>query len=204
MTTNILFSLYFNYLCRMNQISLYFKDALIIAGFTLLLFFGFYFIFGANASITPKLYYSISLMLISFGLIPFYGGYAFYKVLSLSKKKAKTATKEEDLMTFREGLRESFLPMFLGGTASLIIIFVFLNTGGQWAQDAFKEGYYETFVVNNDLTNINKEELENGYSEMMKNNLFSASNFFAFYPFVLSYYIVVSVFFAQFLKKRVY
>ncbi|WP_068596057.1 DUF4199 domain-containing protein [Vaginella massiliensis] len=192
------------YLCAMNQFVAYYKDGLILAGLTLLLFFGFYTIYTFNASITPQQYYTISIAIISFLVVPLYGGYSFYKVFTLSRKKAENATTVQDLMTFREGMRESFIPLFLGGTLSLIVIFIFFNTVGEWAQDALKEGLLDTFIANNDPAI--KEEIEKVSDEnnILNRNLFSFKIFFTFYPFVLLFYIVISVFFSQFLKKRVY
>lgn len=188
----------------MNQLSAYYKDALVLAGITLALFFGFYTVFSMNASITPAQYYKISVALISFVIVPLYAGYAFYKVFTMSRNKAKMAKSYDDLMTFREGMREGFIPMFLGGTISLAVIFIFFNTAGEWAQDALRQGVYDTFVANNDPQVLEEIEKVKDQNNILNRNLFSFEIFFTFYPFVLLFYIVVSVFFSQFLKKRVY
>ncbi|ADX67298.1 MULTISPECIES: DUF4199 family protein [Weeksella] len=188
----------------MNQLSTFIKDAVILVAATLVIFFGYYMIFSTNGSITAKSFYKTSIFLNAFVLVPLYGGYAFYKVFTYSKRKAKTATEIEHLMTFREGLREGFLPLFLGGSVSLIIIFIFMNTSGLWLQDVLKDGFMDTFSDNNEASI--KEDIQKLREDesVMGVNLFSFRNFFAFYPLVLLYYIMISAFFAQFLKKRIY
>lgn len=107
-------------------------------------------------------------------------------------------------MTFKEGFKVGFYTSFIAGVVSLAVIFIFFNTAGEWAQDALRNGILETFASNMDPEQAKIIEQSRNEPEIMKVNLFSIKYFFGLLSMLLSFYMIMSAIFAQFLKKRVY
>lgn len=188
----------------MNTFNKIIRNGLILAGITLVLFFGLYVAYSTNGTITSKDYYVYSIWICCFVLVPLYACFSFFTVLKVSKEKAKKAKVMQDLMTFKEGFKIGFYTMLLGGVVSLAVIFIFFNTAGVLAQDALKNGILDTFMSNMDPAQAEELEKARKEPEIMKVNLFSIKYFFGFLSLLLSFYMAFSAMFAQFLKKRVY
>ncbi len=108
-------------------------------------------------------------------------------------------------MTFKEGFKIGFYTIFFGGIISLIVIFVFFNTYGEWAQDSLKQGLLDTFTSNMSDPKIAKDiETFRNSDDYKTLNLFTVKNFFGLFSIFLSFYIAISAMFSQFLKKRVF
>ncbi|WP_313386119.1 DUF4199 domain-containing protein [Chishuiella sp.] len=193
------------YLCQMISFNKIFKNSLILTAITLVLFFGLYFYFSTNGNVSVKDYYTYSFMICCFILLPVYAIYCFFMIFNLSKKKAINYQTREDLMSFKEGFKVGFYTIFFAGAMSLIVIFLFFNTAGEWAQDSLKQGLLDTFTDNMADPKIAKDiELyrnSDGYKNL---NLFTIKNFFGLFSMFLSFYIAISALFSQFLKKRVF
>ena len=124
-----------------------FKSSLVLMAITLALFFALYFYFSLNGTVSVKDYYTYSFMICCFVVLPLYALYCFFTIFNLSKIKAKHHQSSEDLMTFKEGFKVGFYTIFFAGIMSLIVIFVFFNTYGEWAQDSLKQGLLDTFTL---------------------------------------------------------
>ncbi|WP_313373465.1 DUF4199 domain-containing protein [Chishuiella sp.] len=182
-----------------------FKNSLILTAITLVLFFGLYFYFSTNGSVSVKDYYTYSFMICCFILLPVYAIYCFFMIFNLSKKKAINYQSREDLMSFKEGFKVGFYTIFFAGAISLIVIFVFFNTAGEWAQDSLKQGLLDTFTDNMADPKVAKDIETYRNSDSYKTlNLFTIKNFFGLFSMFLSFYIAISALFSQFLKKRVF
>ncbi len=188
----------------MNTFNKVVRNALLLAGITLVLFFGLYFAFSTNGAISEKDYYVYTIWICSFVLVPLYAAFSFFTIFSVSREKAKNAKVMEDLMTFKEGFKIGFYTMFIGGFISLATIFIFFNTAGELAQDALRNGILDTFMSNMDPKQVEEIQQMRKEPEIMKVNLFSFKYFFGLLSMFLSFYMGLSAMFAQFLKKRVF
>ena len=188
----------------MNTLNKILRNALILAGITLVLFFGLYIAFSTNGGISAKDYYKYSMQICCFVLVPLFALFSFFTILDVSRRKAKKAKTFEELMTFKEGFKVGFYTSFIAGVVSLAVIFIFFNTAGEWAQDALRNGILETFASNMDPEQAKIIEQSRKEPEIMKVNLFSIKYFFGLLSMLLSFYMIMSAIFAQFLKKRVY
>jgi hypothetical protein len=189
-----------------------FKNSLVLTTITLGLFFALYLYFSTNGSVTVKDYYIYSFMICCFIILPLYAIYCFVTILNLSKAKAKirqnnpeTGEYGEGLMTFKEGFKTGFYTIFFAGIMSLIVIFVFFNTYGEWAQDSLKQGLLDTFTANmSDAKTAKDIETFRNSDDYKTLNLFTTKNFFGLFSIFLSFYIAIAALFSQFLKKRVF
>ena len=151
-------------------------------------------------------------MICCFIILPLYAIYCFITILNLSKAKAKirqnnpeTGEYGEGLMTFKEGFKTGFYTIFFAGIMSLIVIFVFFNTYGEWAQDSLKQGLLDTFTANmSDPKTAKDIETFRNSDDYKTLNLFTTKNFFGLFSIFLSFYIAIAALFSQFLKKRVF
>ncbi|MFV0207677.1 DUF4199 family protein [Empedobacter falsenii] len=182
-----------------------FKNSLVLTGITLVLFFALYFYFSLNGTVSVQDYYTYSFMMCCFVVLPLYALYCFFMIFNLSKKKAKNHQTSEDLMTFKEGFKIGFYTIFFGGIISLMVIFVFFNTYGEWLQDELKLWLWNTVTTNPTDPALKKYLATNSGSDSYKTlNLFTVKNFFGLFSIFLSFYIAISAMFSQFLKKRVF
>ena len=182
-----------------------FKNSLVLAGITLVLFFALYFYFSLNGSISVLDYYIYSFVICCFLVLPLFAVYCFFTILSLAKKKAQNYQSIEDLMTFKEGFKVGFYTIFFAGIISLIVIFVFFNTYGEWLQDDLKLWLWNTVTTNPTDPALKKYLATSTNSESYKSlNLFTVKNFFGLFSIFLSFYVAISAIFSQFLKKRVF
>jgi hypothetical protein len=182
-----------------------FKNSLVLTGITLVLFFALYFYFSLNGTVSVQDYYTYSFFICSFIVLPLYAIFCFFTILNLSKKKAINHQSRDELMTFKEGFKVGFYTIFFAGAISLIVIFVFFNTYGEWAQDSLKQGLLDTFTSNMTDAKTSKDIETFRNSDAYKTlNLFTFKNFFGLFSIFLSFYIAISALFSQFLKKRVF
>ncbi|MBO6211682.1 DUF4199 domain-containing protein [Algoriella sp.] len=182
-----------------------FKNSLVLAGITLALFFALYFYFALNGTVSVKEYYTYSFFICCFVVLPLYAIYCFLSILIVARSKAKNYKEIEDLMTFKQGFKIGFYTVFFAGVVSLLTIFVFFNTYGEWAQDSLKQGLLDTFTANMSDPKTSKDIVAFRNSEAYKTlNLFTVKNFFGLFSIFLSFYIAISALFSQFLKKRVF
>lgn len=182
-----------------------FKNSLVLTLITLGLFFALYLYFSTNGSVTVQDYYTYSFMICCFIVLPLYAIFCFVSILTLSKQKAKNHQSIEELMTFKEGFKTGFYTIFFAGIMSLIVIFVFFNTYGEWLQNELKLWLWNTATTNPTDPELKKFLSTNINSESYKGlNLFTIKNFFGLFSIFLSFYIAISALFSQFLKKRVF
>ena len=182
-----------------------FKNSLVLTGITLVLFFALYFYFSFNGTVSVQDYYIYSSFICCFIVLPLYATYCFFTILNLAKAKAINYQSIEDLMTFKEGFKVGFYTIFFAGIISLIVIFVFFNTYGEWAQDSLKQGLLDTFTSNMSDPKTSKDiEAFRNSDDYKTLNLFTVKNFFGLFSIFLSFYIAISALFSQFLKKRVF
>ena len=182
-----------------------FKNSLVLTAITLALFFALYFYFSLNGTVSVKDYYTYSFMICCFVVLPLYALYCFLTIFNLSKNKAKNHQTSEELMTFKEGFKVGFYTIFFAGIMSLIVIFVFFNTYGEWAQDSLKQGLLDTFTSNMSDPKVAKDiETFRNSDDYKTLNLFTVKNFFGLFSIFLSFYIAIAAMFSQFLKKRVF
>lgn len=177
----------------MNLNQLTFRLGGILAIVTLILFFGLYVIFSMNAKITDADYFNYSSLINCFVLPAIYASVGFYSIF----KRAKI-----NPVTFGQGFKYAFLPQAIGGFISLGIIFIFLNTSGQWVEDSLQRGWYNLM-----MQNPNPEFLEKNkeFVESMKDtsiNMFTGKVFFYAFSMILFFYLLISSIFAVFFKNR--
>ncbi len=182
-----------------------FKNALVLTGITLVLFFALYFYFSLNGTVSIEDYYTYSFIICCFVVLPIYAIYCFFTIFKLAKSKAINYTSVDDLMTFKDGFKVGFYTIFFAGIISLIVIFVFFNTYGLWLQDELKQWLWNT-ITNNPTDPGLKKYLESKPDSLSYKtiNLFTIKNFFGLFSIFLSFYIAISALFSQFLKKRVF
>lgn len=177
----------------MNFNRLTFRLGILLFLITIGLFLGLYFVFSTNGSISEADYFSYSSFINYFLLTFLYAATGFYSIYSASKIKA---------LTFREGFKQSFLPQFIGGITSLILIFVFFNTVGSWAEDSYQRGWHElkhaTLTVDSTPEQIQEVEA----MKDLGTNVFSLQYFYVTFSSILLFYVMISTIFAIFLKNR--
>jgi len=195
----------YNYLCTMISFNKIFKNSLVLATITLALFFALYLYFSLNGTVSVQDYYIYSFFTCCFIVLPLFALYCFLSILRVSKAKAKNYQTSEDLMTFKEGFKVGFYTIFFAGLISLLVIFIFFNTYGEWLQDELKLWLWNTVTVNPTDPALKKYLATNPDSNTYKTlNLFTIKNFFGLFSIFLSFYIAISAIFSQFLKKRVF
>ena len=174
---------------------------------TMILFFTVYYFFSGIH------YFDISIKINAFALPVLYCGFAFYSVYLLWKKQGR--------ISFREGFRNAFLPMFIGGFLSIGTMAVFLNTADTDARDLLNYQYVQRQKTELDAEYFKAkkilkhkediEELETKYQERLQSfapekvkdkNMLTYKLFFTYFAAVLVFYVVISVFFGAFFRSR--
>lgn len=160
---------------------------------TMLLFLTLFFVFSTNGNISEAEYFNYSSLINCFVMPALYAGVGFYSAFSAAKKNP---------LTFGQGFKRAFVPQFIGGLFSLIIIFIFFNTVGSWAEDSLQRGWYSLIE-----SNPNEEFMKkNGsFVDGMKDlsyNMFTFRTFTITLMTILFFYVIISTIFAVFLKNR--
>ena len=180
---------------------------IVLFAVTMLLFFGVYF-FGADIH-----YFDRTMKINSFVMPAVYALGAFYSVWIFKKSKPD--------LGFRDGFKKAFVPMFLGGSLSIVTIFLFLNFIDPAAKDLLNYQYVERqkTELKNEYTKASKilankadrDELDQKYAErqksfspeMVKNkDMFTFSHFSAYFGAIFLFYVILSVFFGGFFRGK--
>jgi hypothetical protein len=160
---------------------------------TIAVFFGLFFVFSTQGKISEAEYFNYSAYINCFFMPVLYAGAGLYSIFKGAKEKP---------LTFGQGFKLAFLPQFIGGFLGLAFIFIFFNTTGSWAEDSLQRGWYELMTANPNPDFMKK----NG--EMVKNmtdlnvNMFTLKVFFVSFSMLSFFYLLISSFFAMFLKNR--
>lgn len=133
--------------------------------------------------------------------------------------------KEIGILSFQEGFKQSFLSMFIGGILSLGFVFVFFNYVDTDAKEVFihqgidtylngaKSEYASAKKINKETKKIGSQEdkmldeqikiIEERMNsdEIRKTNYFSFRNVSVFLSVLSVFYLLLSLFFAGFLKN---
>lgn len=179
---------------------------ILLFGATMLIFFVVYWFFSGIT------YFETSLKVNAFVLPIFYALAAFWSVKSRWNKYR---------MGFREAFKRAFVPMFVGGILSIVSIFSFLNfidtdakklLNYQYVQRQKSEldkEYYSAKKILKHQKDI--DELEQKYQEGLQRfdpkivkgkDMLTASHFSGYFAAILIFYVVLSVFFGAFFRKK--
>jgi len=173
---------------------------------TMLIFFVVYFLFSGVE------YFDTSLKVNAFVLPIFYALVAFWSVKSRWNKYR---------MGFREAFKRAFVPMFVGGILSIVSIFSFLNFIDTDAKDLLNYQYVQRQKSELDKEYLSAkkilkhqkdiDELEQKYQEGLQRfdpktikgkDMLTASHFSGYFAAILIFYVVLSVFFGAFFRKK--
>lgn len=159
-------------------------------------------------------YFRNSIKLSAF-LVPFiFAVGAFISVSSYSKFKKR--------ISFKEAYGRAFIPMFLGGLLSVVVIFTFINFADKDTKNLLNYQYIESFrngleeeyaqakkIVKPDSPEM--IELEKKYAEgkerikikeSKKEDMFSAKYFGYVFAGYCAYFLILSLFFGSFFRTR--
>ncbi len=159
-------------------------------------------------------YFRTSIMMSSF-LLPFiFAIGAFVSVTSYNKEHKK--------MSFKDGFKRAFVPMFVGGTLTIASIFVYINFVDKPTKDLLNYQYVESYknsleeeyqsakkVIKPDSDKM--VELEEKYKEgklriaaklKHQEDMFSAKYFMYIFAGYCAYFLLLSVFFGTFFRTR--
>lgn len=172
------------------------------------LFFMVYYVF------MNENYFNTTMIFNSFVLPTLFIGTALVSIIRYKREK-KT-------VLFRQAFQRVFVPMFIGGFLSLASIFLFLNYLDTDAKDVLnyqfvernKKGLQEVYLKEKKALKDSKklEELELDYqiqmqsfsNEMVKGkDVFTFQYFITYYfPFILAFYLIISLFLSAFFRTR--
>ena len=174
---------------------------------TMIIFFAVYYFFSGIH------YFDTSIKINAFVLPVLYCGFAFYSVYILWKKQGR--------ISFREGFRSAFIPMFVGGFLSMAAMAVFLNTADTDARDLLNFQYVQRqkSELDNEYHKAKKilkhkeddDELEKKYQERLQSfapekvknkNMLTYKHFFTYFAAILLFYVIISAFFGAFFRSR--